>query len=269
MKKRTLIILIVVISLRVVIISIHVIHAIFVDRKVKYHHITYESESLPQELDGYQIIFIADIHDCTKEQLEKSVLYLSQLDVDLILLGGDYTLEKDLDETLRLLASIPTKDGIYGVDGNHDKANRLFQIMNKYGIIPLDNSGVHVQENLYIAGVQDLWNRNPNIEKALSDVEVDDFVILITHNPDLVMKQSTINVDLTLAGHTHGGEISFFGIWEPIFFLGKISEYDQRFSGGWAKTNDHTDIYITTGLGKQFIRVFAQPEIVIITLKAK
>jgi len=266
MKKKILII--VVVSLLSIMV-IHLAHMMFVDRYARYHFMEYKSSELPEHLEGYTIIFIADIHDYSLEQLEKNIDYLNQLDADLLLLGGDFPSGERLEKVMSLLSKIRVKDGIYGVDGNHDKANELFACMKRHGIIPLDNSGVHVQDRLYIAGVRDLWERDPNVKEALADREDGDFTILLNHNPDLVMKQDTSKVNLTLSGHTHGGEITFFGVWKPIFLTPKISRYGHRFSGGWAKTKDHTDIYVTIGLGKQFLRVFAQPEIVIITLKVE
>jgi len=270
MKKRWIQILKVILVSFIVVVMIHVGHAIFIDTKVKYHFIEYHAENLPQELEGYTIVFISDVHDCSEKQLQESVAYLNQLEVDLVLLGGDYTTRpEDLDWALQLLASIQTKDGIYGVDGNHDHYRVLFDTMKKYGIIPLDNEGVYVQEQLYIAGIQDLWMRDPDIAAAIASSKEEDFIILVSHNPDVTMKQDTTKIDLTLSGHTHGGEISFFGIWEPVFFTKKITSYGHRFSGGWSTTADGKDIYVSRGLGKQFWRVFVQPEIVIITLKSK
>ena len=269
MKSRWRKILMVALIGLVIVGLIHIGHAIFIDTKIKYHFIEYQSETLPKKLDGYTLVFISDIHDCSEQQLVEIVTYLNLLDVDLVLLGGDYTMPDRLDQTLQLLSTIKTNDGIYGVDGNHDQYRILFETMKKYDIIPLDNEGVYLHDNFYIAGIQDLWNRNPDIEKATASTKEEDFIILVSHNPDVVMKQNTSNIDLTLSGHTHGGEISFFGIFEPVFLAKKITSYGQRFSGGWSTTMDGKDIYVSLGLGKQFLRIFAQPEIVIITFKIK
>ena len=251
----------------VAIVFIHIFHAILVDRKVNYHRMDYYASSVSKELDGYKIIFIADIHDYSVKKLENDIAYLNKLEPDILLLGGDFPKREKRAKILEMLARISTKDGIYGVDGNHDLAEGLFMDMRIVGMIPLDNSGLRIKDQLYLAGVSDMWNRTPNIEKALQGAKEDDFVVLISHQPDVVMLQDTKQVDLSLAGHTHGGQITFFGKWKPISLLRWHSKYGQRFFGGWSKTAADTDIYVTNGLGMQSLRVFAQSEIVIVTLR--
>jgi len=253
----------------VTIIVIHLIHAVLVDNKVKYNFMTYESTAIAKHLDGYKVLFISDIHDYSLEQLEKNIDYLNQLDADLLLLGGDFPSGERLEKVMSLLSKIRVKDGIYGVDGNHDRVSKLFPSMVKNNMVPLDNSGLHIQKELYVAGVADLRKRTPNVAQALSGAMEEDFVILLSHNPDSVMKQDTSKVNLTLSGHTHGGEITFFGWWKPIFMFKGISKYGLRFSGGWAKTANDTDVYVSTGMGTSFFRIYAPLEIVILTLKAK
>ena len=252
-----------------IIVLIHILHAILVDRKVKYHQMSYTSTSVSEKLDGYKIVFIADIHDYSVKRLEKDIEYLKGLNPDILLLGGDFPKKERRAKVFEILASLPTKDGIYGVDGNHDHAEGLFMDMRLAGMVPLDDTGVRIKEHFFLAGVSDLRNRKPSVEKALSGSKEEDFVVLVSHNPDIVMLQNTENVNLTLAGHTHGGQITFFGKWKPIALLRWHSKYGQRFFGGWAKTANNTDIYVTNGLGMASLRVFAQSEIVILTLKEK
>jgi predicted MPP superfamily phosphohydrolase len=142
--------------------------------------------------------------------------------------------------------------------------------MEAHGILPLRNNGVYVKEHFYLAGVEDLWNRNPNITEAIAEAPADDFVLLLSHNPDIAMLQDTTGVSLILSGHTHGGQITFLGVWAPYFTLRKsITEYGQRFRSGWALSRDNTPVYISNGTAIQYYhipRVFARPQVILITL---
>jgi len=106
-------------------------------------------------------------------------------------------------------------------------------------------------------------------KKALENSQPDDFVLLITHNPDVTILQDTALDDLILCGHTHGGHITFFGIWPPALTLSKIvTKYGSRFMTGWAMSRDGIPVYVRNGIGSFALlpRIFARPQIVIITL---
>jgi predicted MPP superfamily phosphohydrolase len=142
--------------------------------------------------------------------------------------------------------------------------------MEEYGIVPLSNNGVFIRDNLFLAGVEDLWNRRPDISKAIEEASPDNFVLLLAHNPDVTMKQDTSGVDLILSGHTHAGQISFLGIWAPYFtFRTIITEYGQRFASGWSESRDGVPVYVTNGTGEYMPRVFARPQVIIITLRSE
>ncbi|HCC35478.1 MAG TPA: metallophosphoesterase, partial [Ruminococcaceae bacterium] len=163
-----------------------------------------------------------------------------------------------------------TTDGIYGVEGNHDNHVELFAVMEKYGMVPLSNNGVCVRDGLFVAGVEDLWNREPDVAKATRAADDGDFVLLLSHNPDVTMKQNTDNADLILSGHTHGGYVTLFGLFAPaLVWSNDITEYGDDFMSGWAKSRDGTDIYISNGTGyfEATPRVFARPQVILLALR--
>jgi len=254
-------------TLLMLIVLIHAVHALTLDRRVQYIEISFSSPNLPLELDGYRIAFVTDTHVESDRRLQEVVDELNERQVDLLLLGGDFTFDKDdLQSTLELLAQVVTTDGIFGVEGNHDHYEILFPAMEAHNITPLSNSGVYIRDNFYLAGVEDLWNRNPNIAEATADANPDSFVLLISHNPDLAMQQDTANVDLILSGHTHGGQFNFFGRWSIGLDSGVISDYGTRFRGGWAESHDGTPVFVSQGVGEYYPRVFARPQVILITL---
>ena len=249
---------------------IHIISMCTFDVITEYKEASFYSKNIPLEMDGYKIAFISDLHSLDSKSLEKIVSKLNIMQLDLLILGGDYhPNNEDMQHSMKLLSEVATADGIYGIEGNHDNYANVFATMEYYSIQPLSNNGVHIRENFYLAGVEDLWNRNPNIEKAIEESQPDDFIIIAAHNPDLTMKQNTKSIDLILSGHTHGGHITFFGIWAPALKHLRITDYGQRFMSGWAKSRDETPVYVSNGAGlyeKSAPRIFARPQIIIITL---
>lgn len=251
----------------VLVVLIHVVHGTTLDRIVVYNEITFSSTNISEEMDGYRIAFVTDIHAATNRRLKTVVKELNQRQVDLLLLGGDIAWNSDiLDQTLELLTQVKTTDGIFGIEGNHDDYQVLFAAMKAQNITPLSNSGLYLHDGFYLAGVEDLWNRNPNIEAAVAGADENSFVLLLSHNPDVSMKQPTTKVDLILSGHTHDGQLNFFGLWSIGLDSRIISEYGDKFRGGWALSQDGTPVYVCSGVGEFYPRVFARPEVTLITL---
>ena len=270
-KKRNIsrarIIIRILLSILILIVLIHVVHALTLDRIVVYREISFSSPNIPAEMDGYLIAFVTDTHVESDRRLREIVEELNRRQVDLLLLGGDFTFDRDdLEPTMALLAQVITTDGIFGVEGNHDKYQVLFPAMKAHNITPLSNSGVYVRENFYLAGVEDLWNRNPDVAAAIAGAGPDSFVLLLSHNPDVSMQQDTTGVDLILSGHTHGGQLNFFGLLSLGLESRVISDYGERFRGGWAESRDGTPVYVCRGVGEFYPRVFARPEVTLITL---
>jgi len=224
-----------------------------------------------EALSGYTIAFVTDTHALPAEELRKVVGRINEYAPNLLLLGGDFPSLGDAPaRSMEILSGVHASDGIYGVEGNHDNWEALFDAMEKHGIIPLSNNGVSIREQFYLAGVEDLWNRSPDIARATEGAGEDDFVLLLSHNPDVTMKQDTTNVDLVLCGHTHGGYVTLFGFLAPALAWSEdITEYGQRFMSGWAKSRDGADVFVSNGTGYLTVmpRVFARPQVILITLE--
>jgi len=205
--------------------------------------------------------------------LEGVVSELNSRDIDLMLLGGDFSVHGDrYRESIAILSQVVTRDGIFGVEGNHDDHERLFAAMEANGMTPLSNSGVQIRQGFFLAGLPDLWNRREivSIYDAVSDADANDFVLMLTHNPDATMQQGTHAVDLVLSGHTHGGQITFFGIWAPYFtFRRSITEYGQLFMTGWSVSREGVPVYVSNGTGDYYNipRVFARPQVILLTMR--
>ena len=248
-----------------IIIAIHIVHALTLDRIIQYKEIHFHSPRWPANLDGYRIAFITDTHHISTEAMQQVVNQLNGRYIDLLLLGGDFWAH--YERTLAVLAQVETTNGIFGVEGNHDCHVRLFAAMERHGMAPLSNTGKLISEGFWLAGVEDLWNRNPCIATATEDAG-DDFVLLLSHNPDITMQQDTSTVDLVLSGHTHAGQVRFFGLWAPFFtFSNIITDYGQRFVSGWSTSQDGVPVYVSNGTGTYIPSVFARPQVIILTMR--
>jgi predicted MPP superfamily phosphohydrolase len=254
------------------VIGIHAVHALTLDRIVEYVETSYTSKKVPVSLDGYTFALITDTHNATPESLEEISAELNRRDIDALFLGGDHALGDGTWQTMQALAQTEAADGIYGVEGNHDDYKALFSVMEDYGITPLDNTGAQIREGIFVAGVQDMWNRKPNAARAMVGASEDDFVILLCHNADYTMRADVSRADIVLSGHTHGGQITLFGFFAPALAMRmSITDYGRRFMGGWCEDALGTDIFVSNGIGsfRNVPRVFARPQVIVITLHAQ
>jgi len=247
---------------------IHIAHALTFDRIIVYREIEFHSRNWPANLDGYRIAFITDKHVIPDAEMRDVASRLNEKNIDLLLLGGDFSMGKDhFIGTMREISTMNAPDGIFGVEGNHDRHSNFFGIKEYFGITPLDNIGIHIHDGFYLAGVSDLWTGRTNVDTALLGANDEDFVLLVSHNPDVSMRQPNDKVDLMLSGHTHAGQITFFGY--PIYLLtNHISLYGINFAHGFTETSYGTTVFTSSGIGIYYNtpRIFARPEVVIFTM---
>ncbi len=264
LRKMMIIILIAILT---AIFLVHAADAIINGRSIEYSEYALVSDKVSAELDGRVLAFVSDLHAISEKDLTAVAGRISERGADILLLGGDYS-DSDSDAiNMRILSSIRPPDGIYGVEGNHDRWREVSELMRQNGIQPLDNEGVRVGGGLYIAGVRDLWNDGADVSKALSGKAEGDFAILVAHNPDVAMQSDIAKADYTVSGHTHGGQIALFGFWRPA--LAHVSKYGALFKGGYAQTPGGAHVLVSRGTGNfaYILRVFSRPEVIFITLK--
>lgn len=251
---------------------IHIIHSITLDRIIQFVELDFTSPNWPVELDGYRIAFMTDFHEITDESMASVITELNQRNIDLLLLGGDFSQDVFTGGTfyrgtIREISQAITTDGIFGVEGNHDYYPRLFAAKTEHGIGILNNSNLQIRTGFSLAGVRDYTFGYANVQQALTNINTDDFILLLTHNPDVSMSQANPVIDLYLAGHTHGGQITFFGI--PIVLYGTwVSNYRTRFAHGFSESSDGVPVFTSRGVGVYYNwpRIFARPEVIIFTI---
>jgi uncharacterized protein len=235
---------------------------------------TTNDSDVPQNFVGKKIIFVSDIHNgqyFKRERVADVVRKVNDLDPDIVVLGGDYVCgdRKYIEPCFEELAKLKAKMGIFGVTGNHDEwedHDLTVKSMKKAGITVLSDRAEWLKidkDKIKIAGIDWYSTSEPDIGPLIEDAGENDFVILVSHTPDFAEKLKTSKIDLMLTGHTHGGQVTFFGLWAPYV----PSQYGQKYRTGVIK-DDKTTVLISNGIGSTFlpIRFFARPQINIIIL---
>lgn len=240
---------------------------------------TYEftHPDVPTAFDGFRIAFISDLHyrSLFKEKgLANLVKLLNNQHADALLIGGD--LHEGCEYVQPLLAAlsgVKTPMGTYVVLGNNDYEacyDDIVRGLQKYGMHLLEHKVDTLRrdgEEILIAGVRNSFNLKKNGTSPTLGLSPDDFVILLTHTPDYAEDVPITNTDLVLAGHTHGGQVTLFGLYAPII----PSHYGKRFRTGLKYNSHHIPMIITNGIGtsNKNIRLFAPSEVVMIILERK
>ena len=144
----------------------------------------------------------------------------------------------------------------------------ILKEMERQGIHLLEHKADTLKRNgerIVIAGVRNPFNLERNGQSPTLSLSPDDFVILLTHTPDYAEDVPITNADLVLAGHTHGGQVTLFGLYAPVV----PSRYGQRFLKGIKTNSERQPVIITNGIGtsSKNLRLFAPSEVVVLTLR--
>jgi predicted MPP superfamily phosphohydrolase len=250
-------------------------------RWIEIKHYEYSSPDIPREFDGVTIVLLADIHRgwfFSQERVADLVKRVNTLHPDIVALAGDYIyVSRDYERpTFAALQKLEASLGRFAVLGNHDYGEyedgtkdptSATEAIEQAGIELLDNAGVWLEHDgarIRIGGVSDYKEGQPNLAPAVEGSTASDFVLLLCHNPDYVETTPADEVDLMLSGHTHGGQVTFFGLWAPRL----PSDYGQKYRTGMVQA-DASTVIVSNGVGTIFppLRFFARPQIVEITLR--
>lgn len=235
---------------------------------------SFSNEAVPDEFDGYKIAFVSDIHYpslFTQKRLKKLTRRLKKESPDMLLLGGDYvTSDTYLDELFDSLSAIEPLDGVFAVLGNHERRymEAVVRAMDDYNINLLADSVVAIErcnDSIFLVGVYDSFVYDSLAVQPAELVDDKEFVILLCHTPDYAELSST-TADIVFSGHTHGGQVSLFGLYTPV----KNTRYGNRFLRGMNKTTSGASVITTTGVGtsRRKVRFCVPSEIVLVTLKS-
>jgi predicted MPP superfamily phosphohydrolase len=256
---------------------------------------TLHFEDLPNAFDGYKLTQISDIHSGSFDNMEKvdyAVDLINEQQSDVILFTGDMVNNKaeEMKPYIDIFSKLKAKDGMYSVLGNHDYGDyirwdsqeakhqnleNLKSIQKEIGFDLLLNEHRFIEKNnerLAIVGVENWgaggFKKVGDLKKASSQVEKDDFKILMSHDPSHWEKeviQDDYHYHLTLSGHTHGMQ---FGIEIPGWFKWSPVKWRYKY---WAGIYEELGQYINVNRGFGYLafpgRVGIWPEITVIELK--
>ncbi|WP_054971078.1 metallophosphoesterase [Alicyclobacillus ferrooxydans] len=171
--------------------------------------------------------------------------------VDYVMWTGDFlTTDRKLKRVERYLTAVAeTGVPMYAVLGNHDyrlrRIDGLVSLLNQYGVTLLRNQAVEM-DGFWLVGVDDFTTRHSRVKEAFAGVPVNAKVVVITHDPNVVLNIPPLHFDYLMAGHLHGKQFNVPGLYwlKPMGELPKLGVYKglHQLPQGL--------IYISKGLGQ-------------------
>lgn len=244
-------------------------------------------KDLPEELDGWTIAQLSDIHlnEFTEPfLLREAVGHINRLQPDMVLLTGDFISDGLLPKKMTIrsaweCASILTEIACrrrYAVLGNHDLlvgANEVADALQSQGIPVLRNAYLPIERGksrMWLAGLIDPVVGRPDPEKAIPVSirnQPQEPVILMCHAPDfadtLLAHPVGRSIALMLSGHTHGGQVRL-----PFVGALRLPPGGKKYVEGWFPLGD-MQLYVNRGIGSVGLpfRFDCRPEITHLTLR--
>lgn len=180
--------------------------------------------------------------------------------------GGRFTAPEAIAAELSALRA---PGGVFAVLGNHDgwlDHDRVARALTAAGLRVVEDTALRTATAagpLWIAGVSDLWTGRHDIRRAVAAIDDDATpALLLTHNPDLFPAVPS-RITLTLAGHTHGGQVRLPLIGAPVV----PSEFGRRYAAGHVIEGGR-HLFVASGLGTSIlpVRFRVPPAVVVLTL---
>lgn len=235
---------------------------------------------LPQSLDGRTLLHMSDLH--IGESVRDTYLHrvwqtATALQPDLVMYTGDWVTWSGHQQIPQLESHLPLmprgRIATVGVLGNHDYgsgwseayvADLVAERVTAAGITLLRNRSVDVS-GLYVAGLDDLWARRGDPDRALATWTRDAPSLVLNHNPDQMdlWTQWRGYRGWVLSGHTHGGQCR-----SPFLPPPMLPVKNRRYTNGEIAVGDGRRVYISRGVGYTMqVRFDVRPEITLFTLR--
>jgi predicted MPP superfamily phosphohydrolase len=250
--------------------------------EVNHHQVPIND--LPAAFAGLRIVQLSDFHcsrQVTLSYLHEAVDLAQAQNGDVAVLTGDFVHKgfKYVDRIAQVLGRLSSPQGVFAVLGNHDFSVRnalgfrrhrhlhraVADALTRCGIRVLQNETVQLRRgdaHLHLSGVDDLWSRVCDLDRAFAGLCSSVPRIVLAHNPRTVERLAGRRCDLMLSGHTHGGQINLPGLGRVT--LGRKA---RRFAAGLYRYQD-TNLYVNKGVGFGFrLRYGVRPEVAVLTLQ--
>jgi uncharacterized protein len=241
---------------------------------------SYTVEQSSPLLKGLRIAVISDLHagapyiDTAK--IDQVVAMTNDAKPDLVLLTGDYVITGVLGgrhmairTIVAHLKGLHAPLGVYAVQGNHDRGESpdlIAQAFARAGIPDLENAHRMLpvpREKLALVGIGDRASHGAEPRKALWGVAGP--ALCFTHSPD-IFPGLPRTCALTIAGHTHGGQVWLPLLGRPAMF--EASRYGGKYAIGIIHEGGKT-LFVSSGIGTSWLplRFRVPPEISLLTLQ--
>jgi len=235
---------------------------------------TYHLPRLPAAWDGLSIVHFSDLHlrgSVTRRYFEEVMAEAVELRGDIVAFTGDLLDHPScLEWVPSTLGRLSAPLGCYFVLGNHDwylpVVNEVRELLRSHGWTDLAGRVMELNRDgarLILAGTELPWmGEAPPVSGVRPSVS-DTFSILLSHGPDQIDWARKHNIELMLAGHTHGGQIRL-PILGPVY---SPSRYSCRYASGvfWRSP---TLMHVTRGIsGREPIRYRCRPELTRLVLR--
>ncbi|WLR53128.1 metallophosphoesterase [Bacillus tianshenii] len=228
-------------------------------KKWKLVETTFTYTDFPKNLREVRLFFISDLH---KRTVSDKMIEMIQGKADIVLIGGDLVEKgvpfEQVRNNLRKLKQIAP---VYFVWGNNDYEvdyHQLDALLLEEGVTILANTSVSFEsetgDKFNLLGVDSPTNKRDRLDLALKDSE-EGFKVLLSHDPSIMkVIEREHNIRLTLAGHTHGGQIRF----------GRFGPYEK----GGIKELEETTLLVSNGYGTTLLpfRFGAPAQVHLITI---
>jgi predicted MPP superfamily phosphohydrolase len=238
---------------------------------------------LPQAFEGFRIAQLSDIHIgpfMPEEQIRKYAEMTNALQPDLIVLTGDFVTFDPRTQyaVVDALSGLKAPFGVFGCLGNHDAwsgvENSITKLFRQRGVRILRSEAIEIRiqnDAINLIGTDfesrhrfgpsaPVTNLLGNIEPLIAPDHVN---ILLSHNPDTFDRAAELGIDLSMAGHTHGGQAALEFISPEIAPSRLVTPY----VAGWFR-KPGGQLYVNRGIGTIGvpIRIGAPPEITVYQL---
>ncbi len=225
---------------------------------------------LPREFHGFRIAQISDIHISgfmTEEQIRNVVNVINGLKPELVALTGDYVTWDARTEgpVVEALSGFQAPYGAIGCLGNHEIYAGIEESLTRrfrdrgVRILRNENHEIHASsERLNFIGV-DYQRRGRKYLEGVGHLMLPDAPnILLSHNPNSFPKAADLGIDLSLAGHTHGGQVTLEFIHPGL----SPSRFITKYVSGHYQEHG-SQLYVNRGLGTIGIpiRLNSPPEV--------
>ena len=252
-------------------------------------HVTVPIASMPATLDGLTIAQISDLHAgsfFSVKPIEEAVEIVNSLRPDLILFTGDFVNNDaaELEIAAPALGRLRADLGAFACLGNHDHYAEVGEVVQRVGNTPfklLINQHARLDVNgssIFLVGTDNSgFNQNyADLPAATAGmpppVEGADLRLLMTHDPSYweTVRIRRPDMDLTLSGHTHGGQLGF-ELGSLRWSLARITY--PRWAGLYREPREGGNpphfLYVNRGLGTVGppLRIGIRPEVTLLTLR--